>query len=272
MRLEAATLSLEPRPVGVCIDLAILFYRRHAGKLVALSALFGALPVTVGALRAADGDGFIWTALLFFYGSSFLGAAIVAGAGHHVFGEPFTLTNALGHFYRRKGSLLILLPIGRTLLALVGIMCWGVPFIPLGVRNGFLAEVLILEQLKGARAWRRLQEVLRRSFLDACGRYTAILSFAAIVSAAMFLLVDISCDALFGVPILVAKVSWAMAFEDISNLVSYDPLLVATLASILWLVYPLARLAWFFCYLDARIRKEGWDVEIDYRLEARRIV
>ena len=55
------------------------------------------------------------------------------------------------------------------------------------------------------------------------------------------------------------------------NLLSYDPLLVVALASTWWLVYPLARLAWFFCYLDARIRKEGWDVEIAFRVEARRI-
>jgi hypothetical protein len=46
---------------------------------------------------------------------------------------------------------------------------------------------------------------------------------------------------------------------------------VVALASTWWLVYPLARLAWFFCYLDARIRREGWDVEIAFRVEARRI-
>ncbi len=51
----------------------------------------------------------------------------------------------------------------------------------------------------------------------------------------------------------------------------YDPLVVATLCGTLWLVYPIARLAWFFCYLDARIRKEGWDVELAFRIEGRRL-
>ena len=51
-----------------------------------------------------------------------------------------------------------------------------------------------------------------------------------------------------------------MAANDILNLLAYDPLLVGTLSATWWLVYPLARLAWFFCYLDARVRKEGWDV------------
>jgi hypothetical protein len=43
------------------------------------------------------------------------------------------------------------------------------------------------------------------------------------------------------------------------------------LVSVLWIVYPVIRLAWMFCYLDVRIRKEGWDLEIDFRVEARRL-
>jgi hypothetical protein len=46
---------------------------------------------------------------------------------------------------------------------------------------------------------------------------------------------------------------------------------VSALSATAWLVYPLARLAWFFCYLDARIRKEGWDVELAFRIEAGRL-
>jgi hypothetical protein len=55
-------------------------------------------------------------------------------------------------------------------------------------------------------------------------------------------------------------------------LLAYDPLLVGALSATWWLVYPLARLAWFFCYLDLRVRKEGWDVEIELRVEARRLL
>ncbi len=98
MKLEEATLSLEPRSVGACIDLAILFYRRNASKMVALSALFGAVPLAVGALRASSGDGWLWGSLSFFYISPFLGAALVAGVGHHVFGEGMSrpLLNLVG--------------------------------------------------------------------------------------------------------------------------------------------------------------------------------
>ena len=271
MKLEEATLSLEPRSVGACIDLAILFYRRNASKMVALSALFGAVPLAVGALRASSGDGWLWGSLSFFYISPFLGAALVAGVGHHVFGEAFTLKNSLKHFWSRIGALLIMLPVARTLLAALGVLCWGVVWVPMAARYGFLSEVLTLERLRGLRIGKRLAEILRNHFVEACGRYLAIVGFAAALSIALFLTVDVGSQVLFGVPLLLAKVSRAMAFEDVFNLLSYDPLVITALAASWWLVYPLARLAWFFCYLDARIRKEGWDIEIQCRVEARRI-
>ncbi|MGH9318880.1 MAG: hypothetical protein ACRD3V_03195 [Vicinamibacteria bacterium] len=271
MRLEDATLALEPRSVGTAIDLAILFYRKHALKLLALSLLFGALPVAIGGWRATRGDGWIWAAFLFFFGSPFLGAAVVAGAGHHVFGEDFTLRNALRHFFGRIGSLVLILPPTRLILGGLGAMCWGLLFVPLAARYGFLSEVLVLERLRGFRIGKRLEEILRHNHAEACGRYFAIALFALLVSTVIFVFLDLGSQFLFGAPIFIAKVSWAVAYDDVTNLFSYDPLLLIALASTWWLVYPLARIAWFFCYLDARVRKEGWDVEIAFRVEARRL-
>ena len=62
-----------------------------------------------------------------------------------------------------------------------------------------------------------------------------------------------------------------LASDDIFNLLTYDPTVIGLIALTCWLVYPIARLAWFFCYLDARVRAEGWDVEIAFRLEAKRL-
>jgi hypothetical protein len=271
MKLEDATLALEPRSVGATIDLAILFYRRHAAKLVLLSLLFGAIPVAIGGIRARTGDGWLWAGLLFFFGSPFLGAAIVAGAGHHVFGEDFTLGNALRHLRRRAGSLLLLLPLSRAILGALSFVCVGLLSVPFAARAGFLSEVLILEGLRGRRIGGRLMEILKNAYLQACGRYLAFAAFAAMLSLILFVFADLSSQFLLGIPIFLSRLSWAVAFEDATNLLAYDPLSVVVLASTWWLVYPLARLAWFFSYLDARIRKEGWDVEIEFRVEARRI-
>ncbi len=271
MRLEDATLALEPRSVGAAIDLAILFYRKHAAKLLALSFLFGGAPVAIAGFRATRGDGWLWAALLFFFGSAFLGAAVVAGAGHHVFGEEFTIRNTLRQMRRNLLTLLVWLPLYRLVLGALGVMCWGTLWIPLAARYGFLSEVLLLEQLRGMKIGKRLEEILKGTHIEACGRYFAITSFALLISTVLFLFLDLASQVLFGVGIFLAKVSWAVAYEDVMNLLSYDPLLVVALASTWWLTYPLARLAWFFCYLDARIRREGWDVEIAFRVEARRI-
>ncbi|MGH9337745.1 MAG: hypothetical protein ACRD21_28670, partial [Vicinamibacteria bacterium] len=147
----------------------------------------------------------------------------------------------------------------------------GLLFVPLAARYGFLSEVLVLERLRGFRIGKRLEEILRHNHAEACGRYFAIALFALLVSTVIFVFLDLGSQFLFGAPIFIAKVSWAVAYDDVTNLFSYDPLLLIALASTWWLVYPLARIAWFFCYLDARVRKEGWDVEIAFRVEARRL-
>lgn len=271
MRLEDATLALEPRSVGECIDLAILFYRRHAVKLLTLSLVFGVVPIAAGVLGAANGIGWLLSGASFVLVSPFLGATVVAGVGHHVFGEEFTIANAVRHVRARFGTLVLLLPAARIAYVAVSLMCWGLLTVPVATRYGFSSEVVVLEQLRGYRIVKRCEEILRDTFLEACGRFAAIAAFWCVTSVALFFMLDLGSQALFGIPIFAAKISWALAFEDVMNLLAYDPLLIATLSLTWWLVYPLARLAWFFCYLDARVRKEGWDVEISLRVEARRL-
>jgi hypothetical protein len=50
-----------------------------------------------------------------------------------------------------------------------------------------------------------------------------------------------------------------------------DPAFLTTIQLALWLPYPVIRLAWFFCYLDQRIRNECWDLQLQYRAEAARL-
>jgi hypothetical protein len=75
----------------------------------------------------------------------------------------------------------------------------------------------------------------------------------------------------FSVPILFGRITGEFFVDDVGFLLMHDPLVVTTICATLWLAYPLARLAWFFCYLDTRIRKEAWDVELDFRIESQRL-
>ena len=90
--------------------------------------------------------------------------------------------------------------------------------------------------------------------------------------ASLFVLVDMASGTLLGLPILAGRVSGLAYFiEEIATLMTRDPRVATVFVSVLWLVYPVARLAWMFCYFDVRIRKEGWDIELDFRVEANRL-
>ncbi len=272
MKIDEARLVIEPRSVGACIDLAILFYRAHVGKVVGLTLCFGA-PLTLAAywLTLATDNGWLWSALALFFVTPFLGAALVAGAGRWVFGDPFSVGSALRVTASRSWSLLYTLTLTRVGTGLTLLLCWGLPSIPLATRFGFLPEVILLEQLQGSRIGRRLGEIMKHTFWDATARFAAIAFFGLAVFLSIFVSIDIGSGTLLGFPILIGRVSSNFFFEETVNLLLYDPLVVSTICGTLWLVYPLARLAWFFCYLDARIRKEGWDVELAFRVEARRL-
>lgn len=272
MRIEEATIVIEPRSVGACLDLAVLFYRRHAREILKLTLVF-ALPSTLLSYLIADRaqDGLFWSALIFFSLSPFLGAALVAGAGRGVFGEPFDIGSALRAVAARLGRLFPAVVISRVVIVFCGFLCVGLPGILPAVYYGFLPELLLLEDLKGSRARQRLSDLMRHTFVDLTVRQVSILGFMLAMVLSLFTLLDQASGILLGLPILFGRVSRPFFWEEISTLLFYDPWVVSVLSATLWLVFPLARLAWFFCYLDVRIRKEGWDVELDFRIEAERL-
>jgi hypothetical protein len=257
--------------VGACIDLACLFYRVHSLKLLGLTLVFaGPVTLLIYGLTATTDFGWFWAGVAFFFLTPFLGAAVVAGAGHWAFGEPFTIPRALAAVWKRFWSLAYLLILTRLALALLGVMCWGLPFIPLATRYGFLPELVILEQLRGRRTERRIGEIMSHTFWSATGRYVVIGLFAMAVFISVFTVIDLGSGVLLGFPIFLGRLS-SLFGEEVFYVMFFDPLVVSALSATAWLVYPLARLAWFFCYLDARIRKEGWDVELAFRIEAQKL-
>lgn len=272
MRIEAATIVIEPRSVGACLDLAVLFYRRHAREILKLTLVF-ALPATLLCYRIAhrSDSGLFWGGVVFFFLSPFLGAALVVGAGRGVFGEPFEAGSALRAVGARLGRLLAAVLISRAVIVLCGALCVGIPGLFPAVYYGFLPELLLLEDLKGRRARQRLSDIVRRTYVDLTVRALSILAFMTAMVLSLFTLLDQASGILLGLPILFGRASGALFWEEMRALVFYDPWVLSVLSVTAWLVYPLARLAWFFCYLDVRIRKEGWDVELDFRSEAERL-
>jgi hypothetical protein len=271
LRIEEAVIGIERRSSGACLDLAFVFFRAEAREILKLTALFAVPCTAVSFLIARRTDhGLVWAMLLFFAMAPFAGAALVAGVGPRVFGEPLSARRAVTTWL---GSLLrLVLPLLFAQLMVFGsAMCFGVPALLAAAFYGFIPEVVLLEELKGSRARQRLSELMRGAFWDLAARRGAILTFSAGVLTSLFLLFDQVCEILLTFPLLAGRVSSVFVFEELWALLVHDPFVVSALHATAWLVYPLARLAWFFCYLDTRIRKEGWDLELAFRVEERRL-
>ena len=271
MKLDGATIAIERRSIGACVDLAVMFYGAHVQQMLGLTALVAvpACLLTYWLVHSA-GAGLVTGLLLFYAGSPFLGAAIVAGAGHRVFGDPFTVMGTLGIIAPRSFKLFFALVVTRLGIALSSFLCIPLPII--AVRYGFLSEVLLLEQSRGMRFERRISDLLRGVSFDLLMRQLVLVGFYLCVFVSVYTLIDLVSGFVFSFPILFGRISTEFLFDDLWFHLTSDARVVTAICATLWLVYPLARLAWFFCYLDTRIRKEAWDVELDLRIEAQRLL
>lgn len=272
MRIDSATIAIEPRSVGACIDLASLFYREHAKEIFTLTVVFGVPSCLLSFWIASSSDyGLLWSAVLLFTLTPLLGSAVVSAAGRSVFGERMSARGALRALARDFLPVLLSIVTTRTLTLFAAALCFGLPAPFVAVFYGFSSEVLLLEQLRGSRARERLVELVKHTYFELVLRMSFLFLFASVVVVSLFVLVDQTTGSLFGLPILFGRASSSYAWTETWQLVAYDPWVVATVSGLVWIVYPLARLGWFFCYLDTRIRKEGWDVELAFRVEARRL-
>jgi hypothetical protein len=270
MKLDGATIAIEPRSIGACVDLAVSFAGAHGGQILGLTLFFG-IPACLLSYALVDRlDASLVTGLVvYFVASPILGAALVAGAGHRVFGDPFAVWGTLrilsSQFFRIFFSLLL----ARIAIAATSFCVLPVPL--LAVRYGFLAEIILLEQSRGFQFERRTSDLMRGTFFDLLLRFFVVCAFYACLVLSLFTLIDLTSGVVFGIPILFGRLTGGFLFDDLRYLVMHDPLVVTAICASLWLAYPLARLTWFFCYLDTRIRKEAWDIELDFRIEAQRL-
>ena len=271
MQLDRAIFAIEPRTVGGCIDLAVAFLREHFLGILRLTVCFAVPFCAVSWWLIAERNWFLTHCLLLFaLVSPFLGAALVGAAGQRVFGEQFSVRSGFKAILQRLFALASLLLIARSLSILGGLLV--LPGYLIATRYAFLSEILILEQSPFRRYELRLNHLLRYTFANPLGRLVMIASFYTLTVISLFVLVDATSGLLFGFPILAGRISEAAyAVDELMVLLTVDPAIATLLFALMWIVYPVARLAWFFCYLDVRIRKEGWDVELDFRIEAARL-
>ena len=150
--------------------------------------------------------------------------------------------------------------------------CFVLPATLIAPVTGFLAEVMFLEQTPAGKINTRMSALSKNYFTLLLVRHWLILIFAVILVAGLFTSIFFLGTFLFNLPGLLDRMD-RRAEDPISLLISLfsDPFAGTVLQVCFWCVTPLARLTWFFMYLDSRIRRECWDLDVAFQIEARRL-
>ncbi|MDB5342277.1 MAG: hypothetical protein JWP89_654 [Schlesneria sp.] len=252
MRLEDIQLAIRPRNILECLDIAFLFCGRNWIGLLLTSAA-GILPISVANY---------WILQLPFF-NIYLGYLLLMleipwatllltlYLGQVTFSRKFSLRRAGKDFVRTFGSMIAYQLIVRGLCLAILVLS---PVVFLGMY--YLNEIILLEQTSLTRTWSRRTAMNAR----ALGR---IISFRIMDALVIFLGTLTLASLLRTVSEL-----WGDRFQfdpnvlfDASNAFKVDWQIQAAF----WIVIVFLTVFRFVSYLDCRIRREGWDVELKLR-------
>ena len=270
MKVEDCIVSVERRSIGGCIDLSFVFARQFILPLSALTLCF-AVPSTLLAWLVGESIGrdiLIPCTVVFAFFSTMLGGAMIAAVGPQVFGVPMSTMSAL----RGLGSRIVPYALLAILARCTG-LCLIVPIVFAMAWCGHLPEVMFLERTPLSQIRERLSWLGRGGgYSRNVSRLVTLSCFWALFAVGLFLMIDLLSGWVFNAPIFFGTIAPGPDMRQalLSRIID-DPLVVVTLHVAMWLTYPIIRLAWFFCYLDQRIRNECWDLDLQFRVEAVRL-
>jgi hypothetical protein len=279
MKFDQVTVPLVPRSTANCIDLALCFLRHYLKPIAGLWATI-AVPSCLLVYVLVDRFDFkLWmAALIFFFVTSPLGVLLMTGVAPCAFGERFTYRET----WRRlgwSGVGLLFKGLGLRIAMVLGTMLFIFPGWYLGVRYGFFIEQAVLSKMARHLHDRRADELLQGEIGDLFFRSAAIGAFSAIIWFVLLITLDLACSTLLGWPILLGRCkvdlsyleNWAELPGYIIQFLGSDPIVITAALAVALIVYPIARLAWFFCYIDVRVRRDCWDMELQFIQEAQRL-
>lgn len=259
MLVDDATFEIRTRRTTEVVDLAFVFYRTHLRVIGGVTLALG-VPLIAAGAALHWATGWWWAAALFFWLTLPLpGGAVTLAASRIVFGTRLTVRRALalygplwaGLFFRRLGQSIL------TLALLPIVVGYS-----LRLRWGFTPMIVLLERLSGRALATRRAGLRRRGGTSGFGMEIALAIFmiAALLGVAItFELVVVDFFAILPDGALFA----AEVFDE--------PLRLALWLLAALVISPLATLSWFFLYLNARIRGEGWDIELGLKGIAARL-
>ncbi len=273
MRVQDCIVSVRRRSIGGNIDLSFAFMRQFWWPILGLTALF-AVPSTIFVWYYSHWSREPLIPSLFMFGvaSALLSGALIAGIGPQVFGVPLDVASGLSGLRSRLTGYSFWMAMVRMLQAFCS-FCFAWPILLITPYIGHVAEIIFLERAPMRQVSRRLNHIAGNG-----GYFRNLLSTLVLMvlwllmSLGLFVTADTLSNSLFNQPIFLKRLDMSPdLFEAIVQLLTRDPLVITTAQVAIWLPFPLIRLAWFFCYLDQRIRNECWDIELQFRIEAERL-
>jgi len=274
VKVEDCIVSVERRTLGGCVDLAFVFCREFAAAILRLWLLCaGPACVLVWCITSVTTDMLLPSLLIFLVFGSIFSALLTACLGPQVFGVPISVRAAVQAWRKRLFAWLFASALIIFFQCLAG-FCFVFPAVFVTASAGHLPEILFLEntplkKINSRLSWLSGGGGYRRNL----GRLIELFAYWGSMSSGIFVIMDLLCGTVLNKPLFLARVFsdsgstgqlWAQVLLD-------DPLFLTGLQLSLWIPYPVIRIAWFFCYLDQRIRIECWDLQVMLRREAHRL-
>jgi hypothetical protein len=274
VKVEDCIVSVERRTLGRCVDLAFVFSREFYAPILRLWLLCaGPACGLVWCLACLTTDMLLPSLLIFLVFGSIFSALLTACLGPQVFGVPISVRGAVRAWRKRFFAWFFSSALVMFFQCLAG-FCFVLPAVFVTAIAGHLPEVLFLENTPLTRINSRLTWLAggggyRRNL----GRLMELFSYWSSMSLGIFVILDLLCGTILNKPIFLGRVfSDSGGREElVSQVLLDDPLFLTGLQLCLWIPYPLIRIAWFFCYLDQRIRSECWDLQVVFQTEAHRL-
>jgi hypothetical protein len=257
LNLQDLQVEIRPRTAGETISLAARMLQHRPGPVLSSALLMTAGVVGTGLLLFV-GLGLHWffTICLVLLLAPAFSLPLYATVGHLVFSRRVTLSTVARITLRRSAAFLMLF-FWQRVLVLLGLVAAIYPGL-LMWRNGmFLGPIIALEGSSVATSRRR-----GRQF---GAGYGGLVARHALNGTVLLLYLTVSLATLVG--FLAVKV-FGITFSWLALLPQLDGYYTVLTLVGLGLSTPFLALVWFFVYLDVRIRKEGWDLEISFRTRA----
>jgi len=266
MQLDRTHIAIRERGLLEILDLALQVVRRHAGPLL-LALLIGALPMAL--LNAwllgdwADAEFtddrssyYLWVMLLLVVWQIPLATApMTIYLGQAMFDDKVNIVQLARGFWSSLPQLIFYQVIGRgffvPLMFTLAIPYAGWPY---------LNEIILLERNRMRRGRHARMTTFRRSQMfhgGSTGELFGAWMLGMVVGTVLVLSLWLSIIVVM--PVLLGN--WASMYV---NYLVYLPVAI-------WCVMGLLAVVRFLSYLDQRIRREGWEVELAMRAEAMRM-